>query len=250
MSQAPPPPLAPQLAPDGPTLRDLPPELRPRERLMSEGAARLEPEALVALILSTGRGPSEDALQLARSALSALGGLRRLSEASAQVLCEVKGLGPVKAARLVAAFELARRAQGAAALGEGAPPAPPLTAMERLARAARAAWVDETSTLVACRGEGALDEALTLALDQELDAACGDAALVGRWLRRLLLEGEGDWTLIACRRGELREGEERAAERLFEGAALLGVRVSRLLVVSERLHHELTPRSAQRGEGR
>ena len=226
-------------------LSDLPPEQRPRERLILEGAARLEPEQLVALILSTGRGSGEDALQLARSTLSAVGGLRRLAEASVQLLCEVKGLGPVKASRLVASFELARRAAGAPAASAPPPPDELLTPLGRLARGARASWVDETSTIIACQGER-VDEAITLALDQDLEQAVSDPALVGHWLRRLLLEREGAWSVIACRRGELRAAETAAAERLWEGAALLGIHLARVLVVSERQHHEL--RSASTGE--
>ncbi len=230
----------PSILPEPARLSDLPPEQRPRERLMLEGAARLDPEQLVALILSTGRGSGEDALQLARSTLSALGGVRRLAEASVQHLCEVKGLGPVKASRLVAAFELARRAENGSH-PRAAPhlsPAEPLTPLERVARSARAAWVDETPTIIACQGER-VDEAITLALDQELEQVLSDPALIGRWFRRLLLEREGPWSVIACRRGELREAERSAAERLAEGASLLGIHLARVLVVSELRHHEL-----------
>lgn len=222
-----------------PTLRDLAPELRPRERLISDGPSRLEPEALIALILSTGRGAGEDALQLARTTLKATGGLKRLSSASVQALCEINGLGPVKAARLVAAFELARRALSLE--GERSPASPSKDPMEALAQSARAAWVDDTPTLIACQ-RGTLDEALTLALNQELELAAHDPALVGRWLRRLLMEGEGDgaWTLIACRRGEPRAEENQAIDRLFEGAALLGVCVERALIVNELSYSVLT----------
>jgi DNA repair protein RadC len=231
-------PREPAHTPPEPSLRDLPPEQRPRELLMSEGASRLEPEALIALILSTGRGAGEDALQLARSTLKATGGLRRLSTATAQALCEINGLGPVKAARLVAAFELARRALG------GERPSPPSTALtdpiNTLAQRARAAWVDDTATVIACQ-RGDLEGAVTLALDQDLALAAHDPALIGRWLRRLLLEGEGAWTVIACRRGELRDAEGAAVERLFEGAQLLGVHIERALIVNERHHTALTP---------
>jgi hypothetical protein len=86
-------------------------EAWPRERLIEFGAEHLSPDELLAVLLNTGRGRHSDVLELARSLLREFGSLLRLREASFEVLCQVKGIGPVKATRLLAAFELSRRAQ-------------------------------------------------------------------------------------------------------------------------------------------
>jgi len=66
-------------------------------------------EELIALILGTGaRGMS--ALEVARSLLMETGGLTDLSRASPRELACVHGIGTARAARLVAAFELGKRA--------------------------------------------------------------------------------------------------------------------------------------------
>jgi len=82
---------------------------RPRERLLQHGGDPLLCEELIALILGTGaRGRS--ALEVARSLLVETGGLTDLSRANPRELACVHGIGTARAARLVAAFELGKRA--------------------------------------------------------------------------------------------------------------------------------------------
>jgi DNA repair protein RadC len=82
---------------------------RPRERLWTAGASALTTAELVAILLGTGsrgRGVLETAtglLELGR------GSLRRLAARPAPELLRAAGVGPTKAARLVAAFELGQR---------------------------------------------------------------------------------------------------------------------------------------------
>lgn len=92
-------------------------EARPRERLLKFGAHRLEPAELLALVLGTGRGGPEDVLELAERIMVELGGIEALANADAERLQQVRGIGPVKATRIRAAFELALRA----ATGDAAP---------------------------------------------------------------------------------------------------------------------------------
>jgi len=89
-------------------LKDLPPEARPREKLLAHGPAALADAELVALLLRTGiRGNS--VLQLAQQLLDAFGGPAGLLHTSAADLKRIKGLGPAKRAELSAVVELARR---------------------------------------------------------------------------------------------------------------------------------------------
>jgi DNA repair protein RadC len=82
---------------------------RPRERLLRYGGDPLSSEELIALILGTGaRGRS--ALEVARSLLKETGGLVDLARADLRELAQVRGIGTARAARLVAAFQLGRRA--------------------------------------------------------------------------------------------------------------------------------------------
>jgi DNA repair protein RadC len=89
-------------------MKDLPPELRPRERLVSGGAAALSTAELIAVLLRTG-SPKRSALDVATELLRSHGSLDRLAGASPAQLCRTEGVGEVKALHLLAAFELGRR---------------------------------------------------------------------------------------------------------------------------------------------
>ncbi len=82
---------------------------RPRERLWRLGAAALTARELLAILLGTG-DRRHDALATAASLLAtADGALRRLAARPPGELLRTAGVGPVKAARLLAAFELGNR---------------------------------------------------------------------------------------------------------------------------------------------
>ncbi len=90
------------------TVRDLPPDQRPRERLAQLGAEALSEQELLACLL--GRGVAgESVLVSAWRLLAAFGTLRGLAEASVEQLSSVHGIGLAKAVQLKAAVELARR---------------------------------------------------------------------------------------------------------------------------------------------
>ena len=91
-------------------IADLDPNERPRERLLQHGANSLANRELLAILLRTGlRGCS--VLDLADRVLKEFDGLANLSQATATELSQsVKGLGPAKAAQVLAALELGKRA--------------------------------------------------------------------------------------------------------------------------------------------
>jgi DNA repair protein RadC len=83
---------------------------RPRERLWAHGPAALTTAELLAIVLSTG-GAGQDVLQVARQLLAVSdGSLRRLAQRPSAELLRSRGIGPTKAGRLIAAFELGARA--------------------------------------------------------------------------------------------------------------------------------------------
>jgi DNA repair protein RadC len=81
---------------------------RPRERLYAQGVGALADAELLALQLGSGaRGRT--ALDVAREMLASYGSLAELATREAVELEAASGVGPAKAARLAAAFELSRR---------------------------------------------------------------------------------------------------------------------------------------------
>jgi DNA repair protein RadC len=82
---------------------------RPRERLWSLGPAALTTAELLAILLGTG-GAAAGVLELAGRVLEiGEGSLRRLAQRPSAELLRAQGVGPTKAARLLAAFELGAR---------------------------------------------------------------------------------------------------------------------------------------------
>jgi DNA repair protein RadC len=92
------------------SIRQWPEGERPREKLLTRGAAALSDAELLAVLLGSGsRG--KDAIALGRELLTGAGGLAALlSQPEPPV--RVSGIGPAKRARIVAALELARRSLG------------------------------------------------------------------------------------------------------------------------------------------
>ncbi|WP_282941272.1 DNA repair protein RadC [Paenibacillus sp. RC67] len=90
------------------TLRDVPNEERPRERMMEYGAQALSNAELLAILIRTGT-VQESAVHLAQRLLSQAGGLRSLVDMSLQQLTEIKGIGSAKGLQIQAGIELGRR---------------------------------------------------------------------------------------------------------------------------------------------
>lgn len=89
-------------------IKDWPAGERPREKLLSRGAAALSDAELLAIFLRTGVA-GKSAVDLSRELLARFGGLRALLAASSDEFCRAKGLGQAKYAQLQAALEMARR---------------------------------------------------------------------------------------------------------------------------------------------
>ena len=90
------------------TIKELPPDGRPREKLKALGTGALSEAEILAIILRTG-SKGESVLDLANRLLTTYGGLVGLARVSFPELCEVHGLGEAKACQLKAGLELGRR---------------------------------------------------------------------------------------------------------------------------------------------
>jgi DNA repair protein RadC len=81
---------------------------RPREKLARHGAASLGDNELLALVLTSGTG-GRDVLTIAGDLLAAAGGVQGLPGLSPADLARQPGIGPARAAQVLAALELGRR---------------------------------------------------------------------------------------------------------------------------------------------
>lgn len=90
------------------TIKQLPPELRPRERLLTAGPSALSDGELLGLLFGIGNR-EKTAVELAGEVISEAGGLHGLYDVSVHELVRVKGIGEAKACIIMAAMELGRR---------------------------------------------------------------------------------------------------------------------------------------------
>jgi DNA repair protein RadC len=90
------------------TVRDMPSDDRPRERLIKYGATTLQTAELLAIILRVG-SQGENVIELSARLLREHGGLGGLLTADAPLLSAERGMGEAKTAQLKAALELGRR---------------------------------------------------------------------------------------------------------------------------------------------
>ncbi len=75
---------------------------RPHDRMLRRGASTLGDDELLEILLGSRATPS--------AVVGAAGGLAAIARASPRELSQVTGIGPARATRLAAAFELGRRA--------------------------------------------------------------------------------------------------------------------------------------------
>lgn len=90
------------------TVKELPPDDRPREKLLLRGPQSLSDAELVAILLRTGK-KGKSVLDIARELINSEGNLAMLATKTVASLQKVSGIGKDKAATLAAAFELSRR---------------------------------------------------------------------------------------------------------------------------------------------
>jgi DNA repair protein RadC len=90
------------------SIKEWPRDDRPREKLLARGAGVLSDAELLAIVLRTG-GKGASAVDHGRALIEQFGDFRQLARAGVGDLCAVKGLGPAKAAQILATLEIAKR---------------------------------------------------------------------------------------------------------------------------------------------
>ncbi len=92
------------------TIKELPEDERPREKMLAKGCQSLSNAELLAILLRTGT-KQDSAVRIAEKLLKKYGeiGLGALGNMSPQEMSKVKGIGPVKAVTVAAAIELGKR---------------------------------------------------------------------------------------------------------------------------------------------
>ncbi|MDQ3251772.1 MAG: hypothetical protein M3P86_05655, partial [Actinomycetota bacterium] len=90
------------------TIKQLPPELRPRERLLSEGPEALSSAELLGILFGTGTREST-AVELAGQVISESGDLFGLHGGSVHDLLGLHGIGEARACIILAAVEFGKR---------------------------------------------------------------------------------------------------------------------------------------------
>lgn len=89
-------------------MKEVPPHDRPREKLVRLGSQGLGDNELLALVLGSGSRHA-DALALANHLIGSAGGLHGLARMGLDDLRRTPGVGPTRAAQVVAAVEFGRR---------------------------------------------------------------------------------------------------------------------------------------------
>jgi DNA repair protein RadC len=89
-------------------IKDLPPEERPREKLLLHGPQALSDAELLAILIGSGT-PQKSALALAEELLQRYQSFRGMAGRSLDEFMAIKGLKEAKVLHIAAAFEIARR---------------------------------------------------------------------------------------------------------------------------------------------
>ena len=90
-------------------VKELPIDDRPREKLTLRGAQNLSDAELIAILLRTGT-KGKSVIQVAQELIQKSGGLNNLASQTSESIQKHLGIGKDKAATLIAAFEISRRA--------------------------------------------------------------------------------------------------------------------------------------------
>ncbi|MFI7216482.1 RadC family protein [Micromonospora maritima] len=212
-------------------IADIPIEDRPRERLLNRGSEAPSDRELVALLLGSGTDGC-DAMELASQLIARHGGLYELSRADVhEIAAGMAGIGPAKAARIAAAFQLGRRVRPADPQGRRR-----IRGSADLASVARpllAGLRHERVVVVVCDSAGMVLRTVVFS-----EGAADRSLLPVRDVLALVLATGGTAFGVAHNhptgRMEPSESDRQATARLAIGAEAVGLKFLDHMVVTDR----------------
>jgi DNA repair protein RadC len=210
------------------TIAQLPTQERPRERLSALGASALTDRELLALILRSGM-KGKSAIDLAAELLAEHGGMEGIRRARFEELAQWPGIGPAKAASLIASLSLGQRE-------EAQPKRVTIRNAEDVARVASVELANlrhERVIILVCNSRNVLQKVVTVS-----DGSADKAMFPVREILNAVLRNDGRSFAVAHNHpsGEADpSGEDRLATQLITTAARTsGLRFLGHIVVSGR----------------
>jgi DNA repair protein RadC len=214
------------------TIAQLPTHERPRERLSALGASALTDRELLALILRSGM-KGKSAIDLAAELLAEHGGIEGIRRARFEELAQWPGIGPAKAASLIAGLSLGQR-------GEARPERVTIRNAEDVARVASVELANlrhERVIALVCNSRNVLQKVVTVS-----DGSADRAMFPVREILNAVLRNDGRSFAVAHNHpsGDANPSVEdrQATHRIRVGAANSGLRFLGHVVVGDQLWDE------------
>jgi DNA repair protein RadC len=211
------------------TIKQLPPELRPRERLLEAGPSALSDGELLGLLFGIG-SREKNAVELAGEVISEAGGLHGLYDVSVHELMQVNGIGEAKACIILAAVELGRR------IGQVRNPGRPVVSspadVERLLRGRIANLDRENFVVVLLNTKNEVIEASTVSV-----GTLGASLVHPREVFKPAVRASAASVILAHNHpsGKVEPSREdrEVTKRLGEAAGILGIEVLDHVIVGD-----------------
>jgi DNA repair protein RadC len=212
------------------TVRDLPQNERPRERLQRLGAENLSAQELLAVVL--GRGISkESVLVTAQRLLNKFKTVRGIAEATSEELCQVRGIGQAKACQIKAAFELSNRWSASSDNQKNTTISSPEDVYEELKARARGKKKEYFWAVM-------LDTRNTLIRSVEISIGCLDSSIVHpRELYKEAISASASSIIIAHNHPsgnpQASQDDIKLTKRLKESGDIIGIEIVDHIILGE-----------------
>jgi DNA repair protein RadC len=211
------------------TIKQLPPELRPRERLLEAGPSALSDGELLGLLFGIG-SREKTAVELAGEVISEAGGLHGLYNVSVHELMRANGIGEAKACIILAAVELGRR------IGQVRNPGRPVISspadVERLVRGRIANLDRENFVVVLLNTKNEVIETLTVSI-----GTLGASLVHPREVFKPVIRASAASVILAHNHpsGKVEPSREdrEVTRRLGEAAGILGIEMLDHVIVGD-----------------
>ena len=211
------------------TIKQLPPELRPRERLLEAGPSALSDGELLGLLFGIG-SREKSAVELAGEVISEADGLHGLYDVSVHELTQINGIGEAKACIILAAVELGRR------IGQVRNPGRPVISspadVERLLRGRIANLDRENFVVVLLNTKNEVIETSTVSI-----GTLGASLVHPREVFKLAVRASAASVILAHNHpsGKVEPSQEdrEVTRRLGEAADILGIEVLDHVIVGD-----------------